>query len=180
MGLSRIMTPLGSACSGKREPWSVPGWRWGINPMPSRRSQPNLPGPTDGLKLLRRGSLPSAPSPLLLSASSPASPTAGRGVEPPVLLPLPHELEKSRLTLLGRRVLDEAAQKLHETPNLSIALDGFSDAVGSDGQSRPVADTQAGRALNWCVKSKVLIRQAGGCIVRGSFAAAVLSSVRWT
>ena len=42
------------------------------------------------------------------------------------------EFDKSRLTPLGRRVLDDAAQKLKENPNLSVEIEGHTDSIGTD------------------------------------------------
>lgn len=42
------------------------------------------------------------------------------------------EFDKSRLTPLGRRVLDEAAQKMQENPDLLVEIEGHTDSVGTE------------------------------------------------
>jgi OOP family OmpA-OmpF porin len=42
------------------------------------------------------------------------------------------EFDKSRLTPLGRRVLDEAAQKLQDNPRLTVVIEGNTDSIGTD------------------------------------------------
>jgi len=141
--------------------------------MPSRCPQPKLPSPTDGFELVTPKSLAPVPSSLLTPSPPPPLLTVARIV----LLSSPFALGKSRLTPVGHRDLDEAAQQLHNPPNLSVALDGFSDAVGTDGQTRPIADMQGGRARNRQVDLKVLVRYAGGRILRVSRAAGGLGCV---
>jgi outer membrane protein OmpA-like peptidoglycan-associated protein len=45
LGLLSMLIPLGSAWNGEQEPWRLPGWRWGIDPLPIRVRQPSLSGP---------------------------------------------------------------------------------------------------------------------------------------
>ena len=42
------------------------------------------------------------------------------------------EFDRSRLTPLGRRVLDEAAQRLRDNPNLSVDIEGHTDSIGTE------------------------------------------------
>ena len=42
------------------------------------------------------------------------------------------EFDKSQLTPLGRRVLDEAAQKLQDNPGLTVEIEGHTDSIGTD------------------------------------------------
>jgi outer membrane protein OmpA-like peptidoglycan-associated protein len=42
------------------------------------------------------------------------------------------EFDKSRLTPLGRRVLDEAAQKMKDNANLIVEIEGHTDSVGTE------------------------------------------------
>jgi OOP family OmpA-OmpF porin len=42
------------------------------------------------------------------------------------------EFDRSRLTPLGRRVLDEAAQKLRDDPRLSVEIEGHTDSIGTE------------------------------------------------
>ena len=42
------------------------------------------------------------------------------------------EFDKSRLTPIGRRVLDETVQKLRENPDLIVEIEGHTDSMGSD------------------------------------------------
>jgi OOP family OmpA-OmpF porin len=53
-------------------------------------------------------------------------------VERIVLQSVDFEFDKSRLTPQGRRVLDEAAQKLQENPNLIVEIEGHTDSVGTE------------------------------------------------
>jgi OmpA-OmpF porin, OOP family len=53
-------------------------------------------------------------------------------VERIVLQSVHFEFDKSRLTPLGRRVLDEAAQKLKDSPNLSVEIEGHTDSIGTE------------------------------------------------
>jgi OOP family OmpA-OmpF porin len=53
-------------------------------------------------------------------------------VERIVLQSVHFEFDKSRLTPLGRRVLDEAAQKLQENPGLTVEIEGHTDSIGTD------------------------------------------------
>ncbi|HXH11246.1 MAG TPA: OmpA family protein [Alphaproteobacteria bacterium] len=55
-----------------------------------------------------------------------------RRVERIVLQPVHFEFDKSSLTPLGRRVLDEAAEKLIENPNLSVEIEGHTDSIGTE------------------------------------------------
>jgi OOP family OmpA-OmpF porin len=49
-----------------------------------------------------------------------------------VLQSVHFEFDKSRLTPLGRRVLDEAAQKIKDNPRLSVVIEGNTDSIGTD------------------------------------------------
>jgi outer membrane protein OmpA-like peptidoglycan-associated protein len=80
----------------------------------------------------RRVAAPPPPPPV-------APPPPPRPPEPPerrveriVLQSVHFEFDKSRLTPLGRRVLDEAAQKLKESPNLSVEIEGHTDSIGTE------------------------------------------------
>jgi len=53
-------------------------------------------------------------------------------IETIVLQSVHFEFDKSRLTPLGRRVLDEAAQKLTDNPRLSVVIEGNTDSIGTD------------------------------------------------
>jgi outer membrane protein OmpA-like peptidoglycan-associated protein len=53
-------------------------------------------------------------------------------IETIVLQSVHFEFDKSRLTPLGRRVLDEAAQKLKENPRLSVVIEGNTDSIGTE------------------------------------------------
>jgi OOP family OmpA-OmpF porin len=75
---------------------------------------------------------PPPPPPPLPPPPPPPSPPAERRVERIVLQSVHFEFDKSRLTPLGRRVLDEAAQKLQENPNLSVEIEGHTDAIGTE------------------------------------------------
>jgi outer membrane protein OmpA-like peptidoglycan-associated protein len=68
---------------------------------------------------------PLPPPPLL-------PPPAERRVERIVLQSVHFEFDKSRLTPLGRRVLDEAAQKLQDNPGLSAEIEGHTDSIGTE------------------------------------------------
>jgi outer membrane protein OmpA-like peptidoglycan-associated protein len=62
----------------------------------------------------------------------PPAPPAERRVERIVLQSVHFEFDKSRLTPIGRQVLDEAAQKLQENPNLSVEIEGHTDSIGTE------------------------------------------------
>jgi OOP family OmpA-OmpF porin len=62
----------------------------------------------------------------------PPAPPAERRVERIVLQSVHFEFDRSRLTPLGRRVLDEAAEKLKESPNLSVEIEGHTDSIGTE------------------------------------------------
>ena len=53
-------------------------------------------------------------------------------IETIVLQSVHFEFDKSRLTPLGRRVLDEAAQKIKDNPRLSVVIEGNTDSIGTD------------------------------------------------
>jgi outer membrane protein OmpA-like peptidoglycan-associated protein len=55
-----------------------------------------------------------------------------RQVERIVLQAVHFEFDKSQLTPLGRRVLDEAAQKLQDNPGLTVEIEGHTDSIGTD------------------------------------------------
>jgi outer membrane protein OmpA-like peptidoglycan-associated protein len=55
-----------------------------------------------------------------------------RQVERIVLQSVHFEFDKSQLTPLGRRVLDEAAQKLQDNPGLTVEIEGHTDSIGTD------------------------------------------------
>ncbi|HEX2279606.1 MAG TPA: OmpA family protein, partial [Candidatus Tectomicrobia bacterium] len=62
----------------------------------------------------------------------PPAPPAERRVERIVLQSVHFEFDKSRLTPLGRQVLDDAAQKLQSNPTLSVEIEGHTDSVGTE------------------------------------------------
>jgi outer membrane protein OmpA-like peptidoglycan-associated protein len=72
------------------------------------------------------------PSPPLPPPPPPPAPPAERRVERIVLQSVHFEFDRSRLTPLGRRVLDEAAQKLQANPNLSVEIEGHTDSIGTE------------------------------------------------
>ena len=49
-----------------------------------------------------------------------------------VLQSVHFEFDRSRLTPLGRRVLDEAAEKLTDNPGLTVEIEGHTDSIGTD------------------------------------------------
>ena len=49
-----------------------------------------------------------------------------------VLQSVHFEFDRSRLTPLGRRVLDEAAQKLKDNPGLTAEIEGHTDSIGTE------------------------------------------------
>jgi len=53
-------------------------------------------------------------------------------VERVVLQSVHFEFDRSRLTPLGRRVLDEAAQKLKDNPSLIVEIEGHTDSIGTE------------------------------------------------
>jgi outer membrane protein OmpA-like peptidoglycan-associated protein len=55
-----------------------------------------------------------------------------RQVERIVLQSVHFEFDKSQLTPLGRRVLDEAAQKLQDNPGLTVEIEGHTDSIGTE------------------------------------------------
>jgi outer membrane protein OmpA-like peptidoglycan-associated protein len=73
---------------------------------------------------------PPAPSPPPLPPPSAAPPE--RRVERIVLQSVHFEFDQSRLTALGRRVLDEAAQKLMQNPTLLVEIEGHTDSIGTE------------------------------------------------
>ena len=62
----------------------------------------------------------------------PPTPPAERRVERVVLQSVHFEFDRSRLTPLGRRVLDEAAQKLKDDPRLTAEIEGHTDSIGTE------------------------------------------------
>ena len=62
----------------------------------------------------------------------PPAPPPERRVERVVLQSVHFEFDKSRLTPLGRRVLDEAAQKMKDDPRLSVEVEGHTDSIGTE------------------------------------------------
>jgi OmpA-OmpF porin, OOP family len=62
----------------------------------------------------------------------PPAPPAERRVERIVLQSVHFEFDKSRLTSLGRQVLDETAQKLQANPALSVEIEGHADSIGTE------------------------------------------------
>jgi outer membrane protein OmpA-like peptidoglycan-associated protein len=75
---------------------------------------------------------PPPPPPPLPPPSPPPAPPAERRVERIVLQPVHFEFDKSSLTPLGRRVLDEAAEKLKDNPNLRVEIEGHTDSIGTE------------------------------------------------
>ncbi len=75
---------------------------------------------------------PPPPPPAPPPPPPPPAPPAERRVERIVLQSVHFEFDKSRLTPLGRRVLDEAAQKLRDSPELSVEIEGHTDSIGTD------------------------------------------------
>ncbi len=75
---------------------------------------------------------PPPPPPPLPPPPPPPAPPAERRVERIVLQSVHFEFDKSRLTPIGRQVLDEAARKLQENPNLSVEIEGHTDSVGTE------------------------------------------------
>jgi outer membrane protein OmpA-like peptidoglycan-associated protein len=75
---------------------------------------------------------PPPPPPPVAPLPPPPAPPPERRVERIVLQSVHFEFDRSRLTPLGRRVLDEAAQKLNENPNLSVEIEGHTDSIGTD------------------------------------------------
>jgi outer membrane protein OmpA-like peptidoglycan-associated protein len=53
-------------------------------------------------------------------------------IETIVLQSVHFEFDKSSLTPLGRRVLDEAAQKLKDNPRLTVVIEGNTDSIGTE------------------------------------------------
>ena len=72
------------------------------------------------------------PPPLLPPPPPPPAPPAERRVERIILQSVHFEFDRSRLTPIGRRVLDEAAQKLQENPSLSVEIEGHTDSIGTE------------------------------------------------
>jgi outer membrane protein OmpA-like peptidoglycan-associated protein len=62
----------------------------------------------------------------------PPAPPPERRVERIVLQSVHFEFDKSRLTPLGRRVLDEAAQKMKDDPRLLVDVEGNTDSIGTE------------------------------------------------
>jgi outer membrane protein OmpA-like peptidoglycan-associated protein len=62
----------------------------------------------------------------------PPAPPAERRVERIVLQPVHFEFDKASLTPVGRRVLDEAAEKLKDNPNLAVEIEGHTDSIGTE------------------------------------------------
>jgi outer membrane protein OmpA-like peptidoglycan-associated protein len=81
-----------------------------------------LPGVTTDAELAK---LTAAPAPAPAPLPPPPLPPAERRVERIILQSVHFEFDRSRLTPLGRRVLDEAAQKLQENSSLSVELRGI-------------------------------------------------------
>jgi len=75
---------------------------------------------------------PPPPPPLPPPPPPPPAPPAERRVERIVLEPVHFEFDKSSLTPLGRRVLDEAAEKLKANPNLRVEIEGHTDSIGTE------------------------------------------------
>jgi len=80
-------------------------------------------------KPIAPSSLP--PPPLPPSLPPPVAPPQAV-IETIVLQSVHFEFDKSRLTPLGRRVLDEAAQKIKDNPRLSVVIEGNTDSIGTD------------------------------------------------
>jgi hypothetical protein len=72
------------------------------------------------------------PPPCLPPSPPPPPPPAERRAERIVLQSVHCEFDTSRLTPLGRRVLDEAVQKLLDHRTLSVEIEGHSDAIGTE------------------------------------------------
>jgi len=72
------------------------------------------------------------PPPPLPPPPPPPAPPAERRVERVVLQSVHFEFDRSRLTPLGRRVLDEAAQKLKDDPRLTVEIEGHTDSIGTE------------------------------------------------
>jgi outer membrane protein OmpA-like peptidoglycan-associated protein len=75
----------------------------------------------------RRVAAPPPPPP-----PPPPAPPAERRVERVVLQSVHFEFDRSSLTPLGRRVLDEAAQKLQDDPRLTAEIEGHTDSIGTE------------------------------------------------
>jgi outer membrane protein OmpA-like peptidoglycan-associated protein len=75
---------------------------------------------------------PPPPPPLPPPPPPPPAPPAERRVERVVLQSVHFEFDRSRLTPLGRRVLDEAAQKLRDDPRLTVEVEGHTDSIGTE------------------------------------------------
>jgi outer membrane protein OmpA-like peptidoglycan-associated protein len=75
---------------------------------------------------------PPPPPPLPPPPPPPPAPPPERRVERVVLQSVHFEFDKSRLTPLGRRVLDEAAQRIKETPGLTVEIEGHTDSIGTE------------------------------------------------
>jgi outer membrane protein OmpA-like peptidoglycan-associated protein len=72
------------------------------------------------------------PPPPLPPPPPPPAPPAERRVERVVLQSVHFEFDRSRLTPLGRRVLDEAAQKVKDDPRLTVEVEGHTDSIGAE------------------------------------------------
>ncbi len=72
------------------------------------------------------------PPPPLPQPPPPPAPPAERRVERVVLQSVHFEFDRSRLTPLGRRVLDEAAQKVKDDPRLTVEVEGHTDSIGTE------------------------------------------------
>jgi outer membrane protein OmpA-like peptidoglycan-associated protein len=75
---------------------------------------------------------PPPPPPPVAPPPPPPAPPPERRVERVVLQSVHFEFDKSRLTPLGRRVLDEAAQKMKDDPRLSVEVEGHTDSIGTE------------------------------------------------
>jgi outer membrane protein OmpA-like peptidoglycan-associated protein len=81
----------------------------------------------------KRVAAPPPPPPLPPAAPPPPpAPPPERRVERVVLQSVHFEFDKSRLTPLGRRVLDEAAQKMKDDPRLTVEVEGHTDSIGTE------------------------------------------------
>jgi outer membrane protein OmpA-like peptidoglycan-associated protein len=75
---------------------------------------------------------PPPPLPPPAPPPPPPAPPPERRVERIVLQSVHFEFDKSRLTPLGRRVLDEAAQKVKDDPRLTVEIEGHTDSIGTE------------------------------------------------
>ena len=87
---------------------------------------------------------PPPPPPQVVQAPPPPPPPPPRAREKLVLRGVHFDFDKSNIRPEDESVLDEAASTLKEQPGVSIYVDGYCDAIGSEEYNQKLSERRAG------------------------------------